>query len=188
MSIITPIAAVTPEDLLELSDAVRYELVEGQLVERQMGLESSEIAARIIILIGAFLQDRKLGRVFDSEASYQCFTRAPQKVRRPDVSFIRNGRFEDDRLPTGHCRIPPDLAIEVISPNDLAYEIDEKVAEYLQAGVTLVWIVYPSTRTVEIRRSRSSPLGPISHLAGNEVLSGEDVLDGFSCEVARLFA
>jgi Uma2 family endonuclease len=80
------------------------------------------------------------------------------------------------------------LAIEVISPNDLAYEIDEKIADYLRAGVSLVWIVYPPTRTVEIRRPRSSSLGPISHLADTDLVSGEEVLPGFSCPVTNFFA
>jgi Uma2 family endonuclease len=107
MSIITSTAPVTPEDLLDLPDAAGYELVDGKLVDRQMGLESSRISARIIFLIGVFLQNRRRGDVFDAEASYQCFPDAAKKVRRPDVSFIRSGRFQGNRLPAGHCRIAP---------------------------------------------------------------------------------
>jgi len=188
MSIITPIAPITPEEFLDLPDAVSYELVDGQLVERNMGLESSGIAARIIVLIGIFVQRGKLGNIFDSEATYQCFADAPKKIRRPDVSFVRAGRFEGGRLPAGHCRIAPDLAIEVVSPGDLAYEIEEKVAEYLRAGVQLVWVVYPSTRNVKICRPRTSPLGPISQLSDSDSISGEDVLPGFTCPVSDIFA
>jgi Uma2 family endonuclease len=188
MNIITPTAPVTPEDLLNLPDSVSYELVNGKLVERNMGMESSEIAARIVFLIALFLRDKKLGRLFGADASYQCFPDAPNKVRKPDVSFIRSGRLPGDRSPQGHGRIAPDLAIEVVSPGDLSYEIEEKVAEYLQAGVPLVWVVYPPTRRVRIHRSPSSPLGSVSELSDKETITGEDVLPGFSCAVQEFFA
>jgi Uma2 family endonuclease len=187
MGIITPAAPVTPEELLELPDAVNYELVDGKLVERHTGLESSEIAARIIILIGTFIRARKLGRLFGADAGYQCFPDAPGKVRKPDVSFVRAGRLKDDRAPKGHCFVPPDLVIEVVSPGDLAHEIEEKVVEYLGAGVPLVWVVYPPTRTVEIRRPRASAQGPVSQLADADTISGEEVLPGFSCAVSEFF-
>jgi len=188
MSVITQSVPVTPEDLLNLPDAKSYELVDGKLVERNGGMESSKIAAHIIFRIGSFLRNRKLGRLFDSEASYQCFPTAPGIVRRPDLSFIRAGRFEGNNLPKGHCRIPPDLAVEVVSPGDLSYEIEEKVAEYLQAGVRLVWVVHPPTRRVRIHRPQSSPLGIVSELSEKETISGEEVLPGFSCAVADFFA
>jgi Uma2 family endonuclease len=126
-------AAVTPEELLNLPDAVDYELVDGKLVERNMGFESSEIAARVLGLIWMFLHDHKLGRLFGADASYQCFPDAPGKVRKPDVSFIRAGRLPGDKSPLGHCPIHPDLAVEVVSPGDTFYEVENKVAEYLGA-------------------------------------------------------
>jgi Uma2 family endonuclease len=179
--------AFTPEDLLRMDDGVNYELVDGKLVERHMGMESSEIAARILLLIGMFLRDRRLGRLFGADASYQCFPDSPSKVRKPDVSFIRTDRLPGGRTPTGHCPVPPDLAVEVISPGDLSYEVEEKVTEYLVAGIPLVWVVHPPTRTVRVHRPRSSPRGPISELAGDDTIDGEDVLPGFSCKVSEFF-
>lgn len=186
----SPLAAappITPEDLLSIPDSVSYELVDGKLVERNMGFESSEIAARMIFLIALFLRDHRLGRLVGADASYQCFPDAPNKVRKPDVSFIRSGRFPGDKAPLGHCPIAPDLAVEVISPKDLAYEIEEKVAEYLAAGVPLVWVVHPPTKTVRVHRSRSSPRGSVSELNESDSLDGEDVLPGFTCPVKELF-
>lgn len=180
-------ALITPEELLRMPDGVDYELVDGKLVERNMGMESSEIAARILILIGIFLRDKRLGRLFGADASYQCFP-DPDKVRKPDVSFIRAERLLGDRILKGHCPIHPDLVVEVISPGDLAYEVEEKVAEYLAAGVPLVWVVNPPTRTVRIRRPRSSPQGIGSELAETDTITGEDVLPGFSCAVRDFFA
>ena len=188
MTIANPGTLFTPDDLLRMEDAVNYELVDGKLVERHMGMEASAIAAQIVMLIGLFLRTSKQGRMFGAEASYQCFPNAPAKVRKPDVSVIRAGRLPNDRAPEGHCRIPPDLAVEVISPNDLAYEVEEKVAEYLQAGVPLVWIVNPPTRTVRIHRPKASAQGPVSELSGDDTITGENVIPGFSCKVSEFFA
>jgi Uma2 family endonuclease len=187
MSTLTIDAPVTPEDLLKIPDAVNYELVGGKLVERKMGMESSEIAVRIIGLIMLFLRDNPMGHLYGADASYQCFVDAPGKVRKPDASFIRSGRLAGERSPKGHCPIPPDLAVEVISPGDLAYEVDEKVAEYLAAGVPLVWVVSPPTRRVRVYRSHASPHGSVAELTVGDMIGGDDVLPGFSCPVAKFF-
>lgn len=170
-----------------MPDGIAYELVDGDLVERNMGLESSEIAGRIIVLIGLFLRSRALGRLFPPDAGYQCFLDDPNKVLRPDASFIRSGRLPGDKTPKGWGRIAPDLVVEVVSPNDIADDVEEKVTVWLNAGVALVWVVYPSTRTVRVHRPRSSPQGRVSDLTDADTLSGEDVLPGFSCAVREIF-
>jgi len=187
MTIAAPPKLFTPDDLLRMPDAVNYELVDGKLVERNMGMESSLIGMRIGHRLSSFVEDRRLGLLFGADAGYQCFPNAPDKVRKPDVSFIRSGRLPGDRPPDGHCRIPPDLAVEVVSPNDLAYEVEEKVTEYLRVGVPIVWVVSPKTQTVRIHRPRTSPRGPVSGLTEDDVIDGEDVLPGFSCRVRDFF-
>jgi len=180
---------ITPEEFLAMPDdeAIAYELVDGQLVERNMGAESSLIAARIIVLLGSFLEDRPLGSVFTSETTYQCFVDAPKKLRRADVSFVRKDRLPDGRVPKGQFRIAPDLAVEVISPGDKSEEVDAKTLEWLGAGVSLLWVVSPATRTVRIHRPRASAAEPISFLTVEDTLVGEEVLPGFSCSVAEIF-
>ena len=79
--------------------------------------------------------------------------------------------------------IPPDLAVEVVSPNDLAYDVESKVVEYLDASVALVWVIDPEARTVRIYRRD----GSISWLREHGELSGEEVLPGFQCRVAANF-
>src|SRR3954469_7627368 len=155
-------AVFTPKDLLVLPDAVNYELIDGILVERHMGSESSAVAVAISVILYTFVKARRLGHVFTTDCGYQCFADAPGKVRKPDVSFVRSGRLPNDRPPEGHIKLAPDLVVEVISPGDLAYEIDEKVAEYLAAGVRLVWVVNPKTRSVRIHRPKDSSRGPIA--------------------------
>lgn len=187
MTTIDPPATVTPEDLLAMPDAVNYELVDGRLVERTMGLQSSRIGWRIGGLLFKFLETHPIGEAFGPDAGYQCFPDAPNKVRKPDLSFIRDGRLAADGVPRGHCPISPDLAVEVISPGDEAYDVDDKIDEYLAVDVRLVWVVWPESRTVMVYRQPSSPLGTVSRLTTADTISGEDVLPGFSCSVKEFF-
>jgi Uma2 family endonuclease len=187
MSILTSSPSVTPEELLAMPDSAEFELVDGKLVERNRGMESSEIAARIIVLIGMFLRDHRLGRLFGADASYRCYRDGPNKVRKPDASFIANGRLPGNQTPAGYCPIYPDLAVEVISPGDLAYEVEEKVAKYLKVGVRLVWVVQPPTRTVRIHRRRSAAVGSVSELIGSDSITGAEVLPCFACSVSEFF-
>jgi Uma2 family endonuclease len=88
-----PTERYTPEDLLAMPDGDAYELVDGELVERNMGWESTWVAGRILHLLWTFCDNHPLGWLVPADASYQCFSDAPGKVRRPDVSFIRFGRL-----------------------------------------------------------------------------------------------
>lgn len=174
---------ITPEDLLAMPNEVDYELVNGELVERQMGAESSWIAGNLFGLITLFYQGRSPGHLFISDCGYQCYADDRNKVRKPDLSFVRKGRFPKGRLPQGYIRIPPDLAVEVLSPNDLADEAEAKVEEYLDAGVQLVWVVSPKAETVTVYRADRSAV----KLHDEDELSGENVLPGFRCNVSDLF-
>ena len=75
------------------------------------------------------------------------------------------------------------MAIEVVSPRDLAWEVDEKVDEYLRAGIRLVWVVFPDTKTIHVYRSDQE----MRRLTESDQLTGEDVLPGFSYDVSELF-
>jgi Uma2 family endonuclease len=183
MNIATTPTQYTPEDLLTLPDGKNYELVHGHLVEKQMGFDSSYVAGEIVALLKAFARTGRPGWVLSSDAGYQCFPDDPDKVRKPDASYISLERLPANQKPTGHCRIAPDLAVEVISPNDLALEVDHKVSEYRSAGVRLVWVVNPQEHTVEVHRLT----GPGTILGAADDLTGEDVLPGFRCRVADLF-
>lgn len=134
-------------------------------------------------LLGDFVEGRRLGWTPSSECGYQCFPDDPRKVRKPDASFITGARLSADQLNEGHVKIPPDLAVEVVSPHDLFGEVQRKVGEYLRAGVRLVWVVAPEERTVLVHR----PDGTASRLEEEDELSGEAVLPGFSCRVGDLF-
>jgi Uma2 family endonuclease len=187
MTLVLEEAIHTPDDLLRMPDGDRYELVHGKLVEREMGTKSNWLATQITGLIWAFLRGKLQGYVFNAETSYACFHDEPNHMRRPDVSFIRFGRLPGEKLPEGHCPIPPDLAVEVVSPHDAAEDVSAKVAEFQSVGVPLIWVVYPGTRRVIVHRLPSNPAGRISELTETDTIQGEDVLPGFSCSVAEFF-
>ena len=173
----------TPEDLLTMPDGDRFELVDGELVERNMGWESSRVGGRLLGYLFEFCEPKQLGWLAPADASYQCFPDDPDKVRKPDVSFVRLERLPAHQRPEGHCPIAPDLAVEVVSPNDLYSEVEAKVDEYVRAGVQLVWVVDPPTRTVRAHRAD----GTVTDLNENDFLDGENVLPGFRCRVSDLF-
>ena len=173
----------TPADLLAMPDGNRYELVDGELVERDMSGLSSLVAGNVFRRVANHAEENNLGYPIAGDCGYQCFSFDPGRVRRPDGSFIRADRITLEELESGYVTVAPDLAVEVVSPNDLAHELIEKVDEYLRAGVQLVWVIDPQTRTVAVHR----PDGSDSRLREQDELSGEDVLPGFRCPVRDLF-
>lgn len=184
MTTLTVPERYTPEDLLSMPDGDHFELVDGQLVETDMGAEASWIAGELYALLRAFNLEARLGWVLPGDIGYLCFPEEPARVRKPDASFIRFGRLRGEQIPKGHIPIAPDLAVEVVSPNDLYYEVQRKVGEYRRAGVREVWVVNPETRTVEVFRAD----GSVAWLHEEDELSSEAVLPGFRCGVAELFA
>jgi Uma2 family endonuclease len=174
----------TPEDLLEITDRPMPELIDGQLRERPlMGQKSDAIAARATLLIGSHVETHKLGLTHGAQGSYQIFPHDPRRVRIPDVSFTKQDRLPTQGPAEGHSRTVPDLVVEVISPNDIAADLEEKIEDFLSAGVPLIWVLNPETRTVQVYRGNGSG----SRLRPGDALDGGDVLPGFRCEIATLF-
>lgn len=174
---------LTAEDLLALPNMKGFELIDGELVERNASVLSSWIGLKIARFIGDHVGDGQLGWAFGSDNGFQCFPDRPMTVRRPDVSFVRAGRLSWDQIGDGWLRVVPDLVVEVISPNDLAEEVEEKVEMFHKVGVPLIWVVSPTARTVRVLRSD----GSTTTLRDGDQLSGEDVIPGFACPVASIF-
>ncbi len=175
---------LTADDLLAMPNGRDFELVDGQLVQLNMGFDSSFVGGVVFGLLFHHVNAHGLGWVLPIDAGYQCFPRDPNKVRKPDVSFIRAARMRAANRPKGYCRIFPDLAVEVISPNDLAVELSKKIEEYLEAGVPLIWVLDPASQRVFIYRST----GGDTILSRQDELTGEEVIPGFRCQVSVLFA
>jgi Uma2 family endonuclease len=172
----------TPEDLLAMLDGKSYELVGGRLVERNMGIESGWVGGRIVSRLDRYCEEHNLGWVLQADSGYQCFPHDPGMVRRPDASFVKSGRFPGDILPKGWAKVPPDLVVEVVPPNDLVYELEEKLSDYRKVGVPLIWVINPESRTVTVYRLD----GSISRLQDDGELSGEDVVPGFRCPIREI--
>lgn len=187
---------VTAEELEKFSDDdYRYELVAGRLVRMSpVGYRHS----RVVIRLGARLEQhatkRRLGVVV-TELGFKLKSN-PDTVRAPDLAFIREGRIPPN--PRGFWNGSPDLAIEVLSPDDTAADVHTKVREYLVHGVALVVVVDPEEQTVTVSR----PLGEHSAVASgverhssqrdvrltlDGVLDLGEVVPGFTCPVRELF-
>lgn len=118
-----------------------------------------------------------------AETGYILFPDAEDKptVRAPDVGFVSYARIPG-RLPATYIPMPPDLAVEVVSPNDKGEDIEAKVSDYLRAGVRMVVFFYPATRTAHVYRGNQ-----ISRLSGDDLLDFGDVLPGLSLRLSDLF-
>ena len=176
-------AVMDPEDLLRMPDGDHYELIDGRLKEKPMGAESDHVALRLGSLLDQFCLRTKCGLVFGSQTGYRCFAGKSKLVRKPDTSFVAAGRLPNDKTPKGDIDIAPDWVVEVVSPNDTYEEVAVRVADFKSAGVKLIWVVSPETKTVLIRRAD----GTCAEVGETGTLSGETVLPGFTCTVAELF-
>lgn len=172
-----------PDDLLRMPDGDRYELIDGVPVEKKKGAQSDRIGTILIGILEPYCRRNKLGLAFGSSAGYRCFPNNPRQLRKPDVSFIATGRLPRDEAPEGDIDIAPDLAVEVVSPNDFYEEIQQKLMDYRSTKVRLVWVISPKTKSVLIRRLD----GSCAELFADGDLSGEDVVSGFTCKIADLF-
>jgi Uma2 family endonuclease len=160
------------------------EFVNGQIVEKPVSKESSRIAARIIYLLQRHVEERGGAEVYGADLGYQCFPEEPLRFRKPDGSVVRSERLADLEPDPGLMPIPADLVVEVLSPNEFAYDVGKKVEEYLANGFNLVWIVQPNTRTVTIHRAD----GSVTKLHESGEITGETALHNFRCKLAEFFA
>ena len=170
-------------ELDRLLDEAKAEFVDGQLLEKPMGALSERVASRLLGFLFAYVQSNSLGDAYGSTTGYRCFPGDPKKVRKPDVSFVPAALITPAVLLRAYFSFAPDLAVEVVSPNDSYEYLEQKVADYRSAGVRLIWIVNPATRSVLIRRLDRT----CAELDDTGSLDGEDVVPGFACRVAELF-
>jgi len=182
MSVATQV--ITAEELLRMpDDGFRYELVKGEL--KRMAPAGSEHGATTINLttpLDIHVKANNLGIVFGAETGFKIET-DPDTVLAPDIAFVRHERIPKEGIPKGYWPGPPDLAVEVISPGDTYEEAEEKVAQWLSAGTAMVWVVNPRRRMVTVYRS----LTDITVLTETDELTGNDVVPGFRCQVAKIF-
>jgi len=138
------------------------------------------LVTRLLLWLGNFLEKSRLG--FAGPELGVVLSRDPDTVLGPDIAFIAKSRMTDPSSPK-YFEGAPDLAVEVLSPRDLASEVQEKTHQYLKAGTRQVWIVDPKTETVTVHL----PGGSSQSYSADSVVDGGDVLPGFSFRPADLF-
>jgi Uma2 family endonuclease len=179
-----PPGSATEQDILNIHDREGrlYELVDGVLVEKAMGVQESYLAAVLVYLLSEFAFRHDRGFVLGADGLTRL---APGLIRIPAVSFVSWQRLPARQVP----RVPilgiaPDLAVEVLSPGNTPQEMDRKGRDYFAAGVSLVWHVEPAARTVRV--FTASDRSTLLH--EGQDLTGDPVLPGFVLPLRELFA
>lgn len=166
-----PFALIDPEKQLEW--------VNGHAEVKEMaGARHSRIGTQLITEIGIYLKVNRVGALYGPDATFMIGSRQ----RLPDVSFVSAARIPPEGDPIGIWTIAPDLAVEIISPNDLIEEVEAKIHAYFAASVQQVWLVSPQFQTITIY---DSPTKSTILQAGDELTS--PLLPGFRCPVSTLF-
>jgi Uma2 family endonuclease len=176
--------SLTAEDLLDRpDDGQRCELVKGEL--RTMppgGGEHGFIGGRVIGRLFGFVEAHQLGEVFNSETGF-LLARDPDTVRAPDAAFMTRARLKISPITKKYFDGPPDLAVEVASPNDTYTEVSEKVEEWLDGGTPYVIVIDPKRQVLTLFRAQQ----PLRAYRASDTLELPDILPGWSLKVGDLF-
>jgi Uma2 family endonuclease len=178
-----PLGTAVEKDVLAAEkEGHLCELVDGVLVEKAMAYNESTLAVVLIAMLYPFVKSRNLGLVSGPDGTMRLF---PGLVRIPDVAFaswdrLPDGRRSDALIPD----LAPDLAVEVLSQSNTKAEMKRKRHDYFSAGVRLVWLADPETRTVDVYTSEKQ----FTRLTEADVLDGGSVLPGFQLSVREWFA
>jgi Uma2 family endonuclease len=173
----------TERDLLDIQRKENrlYELVDGVLVEKVMGFGESELAMWLGYLLHSFLQEHDLGILAGEAGATRLM---PGLVRIPDVCFVSWKRLGDKQSPRKPILgLAPDLAVEILSPGNTRGEMRRKVRDYFLAGVRLVWLIDPRTRSVRVYTAPDESV----RLTEDDTLEGGEVLEGLQLGVRRIF-
>jgi Uma2 family endonuclease len=176
---------MTADDLLRLpDDGFRHELVRGEL--RTMspgGRRHGRVTIKVSSPLAEFVEAHGLGEVYTAETGF-VLAQNPDTVRAPDVSFVSRDRLAALGDPDRYGLGAPDLAVEVLSPNDRPRDVAKKVADWLASGTRLLWVADPRRRSVTEHRPGASA----RVLGEDDWLDGQDVVPGWRLSVRALFA
>jgi Uma2 family endonuclease len=173
--------AITGAELAQMGDIGPAELIEGRIVPMSpTGDEHAGIEVNIVTILQQFVRSHKLGKVRSGEIGIYT-RRNPDTVRGADVLFISNERYAQKQS-AGYLDVAPELVVEIMSPNDRWSNVMQKLSEYFDIGVRLVWIVDPKTASIYAYRS----LTEVNAFAAGDILSADDILPGFSVAVEAI--
>jgi Uma2 family endonuclease len=177
-------ASLSAEEFAQRPDpGYPEELVRGRIVPMPMPKpRHGEICSRAVRFLGNVAEDRDLGRVLGYDTGV-ITERDPDTVRGADVSFYSFARVPKGPLPDHYRDVPPDLVVEVLSPNDRWPKVLAKVAEYLDAGTTVVLVLDDQRRLAHLYRAD----GAMRMLGPHEELTIPDIFGDFQVRVGRFF-
>lgn len=178
------ISDVTADALFEMrDDGFRRELVRGEVrTMTPTGGLHGVVVAKITIALGQYVDAHHLGCLLGAETGFK-LAAAPDTLRAADVSFVRRERIPESGIPEKFWPGAPDLAVEVLSPDDRVREVDDKVDDWLLSGTREVWIVSPHRRSVTVHRVDVPPVT----LRETDQITGGECLPGSLCRVAAFF-
>jgi Uma2 family endonuclease len=165
---------------LALDDDLDYEIIDGKKEAKMAGGLHGYTIMRLGWRLAQHVEVNKLGAFFSPDTTFLI----SGLERLPDLSFVTASRIPPDGPPVGKWEEAPDLAIEVISPNDVWEKVMDKVHDYFSAGVQQVWLVALKLREIWIFDAPSHP----RVLTVQDEITGEPLLPGFKCSVSELFA
>ncbi|MEM6560306.1 MAG: Uma2 family endonuclease [Planctomycetota bacterium] len=172
---------MTPEAYDDI-DASGYELVDGELELNEMGFESTWIAGRVFIAFSHWADAHPDWLAAPVETVYGGLGRGGRDRRKPDASLIRLQRLPGQKIIEKNCPVPPDVAVEVISPSDQVDALERKISTYFRGGVAVVLIFYPVSKSVLVRR----PDGSGDFLSADQTWT-HDLLPGFELKIGSVF-
>lgn len=182
---LTPVpGTATKRDVIRIPDSRgrHHELIDGTLVEKAMGAPEGFLVLELSHALQSFLDTHDLGFLYAPDALIEIL---PNQVRSPDLCFVSWKQRPEKTVPTDPISdLIPELVVEILSPSNTARELRRKVGEYLKAGVKIVWVIDPSSRTAV----QHSAHGKSVDLSSQGVLSAPSVLPGFRFPLSRLFA
>ncbi len=173
---------MTAEELFNLQDEPnRHALIKGELLTKPPpNLKHGFVIMNLAVPLATHIKANKLG-VVAAESGF-ILEQNPDTVLGPDISFVRAERIKT--IPDAYVEMAPDLAVEVVSPSQFKPEIERKASLWLEHGVLEVWLVYPKSRKVEIRRAT----GETQLLQEGDDLTGGDLIPGFRIPVSEIFS
>jgi Uma2 family endonuclease len=175
---------VTADDFALLPDADRFELLDGELVEREMSNRTTTIGGDIFAELRAWCRPGGRGFALPDGTTFRCFAEQPDRVRKPDASWFSAPRWTPALFDATHIDRAPDLIVEVLSPHDLAYDVSAKVDEFFRAGTAEAWVVHPHLKQLDRQRADQSS----RRYGVSETLDGGPLLPGFALRLAEVFA
>lgn len=160
------------------------EIVDGKWVPATRGTwQHGEIAARIVFQLMLYARAHEGWSIATTDPGVK-LSRNPDRLRGPDVAMVRSERAPRGKGAAGWLEGAPDLAVEVVGDAQTISEMTKKALEYLAAGARMVWLVDPEPRRIVL----FTPPDHVRILGEDDTLEGGDVLPGFRCTVAELFA